>query len=233
MQPFNGNAALAARIVDDMEAHRKADRLAQGTYWDPETGRGCAIGCLVQSDRHEDAAKLCNAPVEIMYIVDTLFENIPQPDNLDWPVIFLTALRDNPTKDISSLWLRLALEMAGHPVFGYKRYNDDPRVSAVASLYDEWLTTRIKPSDDRWRAAGDAARAAANDAIRASDRTTALAAAYAAGVLGDDAGDVAYAACDTAYAVGDTAYASTRAAYWHWLASTTIDLINTSPIAKV
>jgi hypothetical protein len=219
MQPFNGNAALAAQTVAEMKAHRDADRLAKGDYWNPETGRGCAIGCLVHSGSHADAGKLCNAPNQIMYIVDNVFEGLPWPANLDWPVKFLEALQANIDKDITLLWARLALEIARHPVHGYEQYNQDPAVLAVPPLYEEWVATGVRPDDDRWRAAAraaDAARAAlavnaADDAYHAARAALAALAALAARAAG--------------------AALAADAAYYQWLADSIINLINTSPVA--
>jgi hypothetical protein len=243
MQPFNGDAALAAKTVAEMKAHRAADRLTKGQYW--EAGRGCAIGCLVQSSSHGDAAALCNAPAQIMGLVDCIFEGLPWPANLDWPVKFLVALKANLNKDISLLWARLALELAGHPVHGYEQYNQDPAVLAVPPLYEEWVATGVRPDDDRWRAAARAAYAAGD---------AAYAAAYAAARAAYAAGDAAYTAVDAAYAAVDAAYAAVAAAdaaanaaasaavavapdadsatYYQWLAETVINLVNTSPVAQ-
>ena len=42
---WHGDAALKKSTVATMAAHRKADTLVQGIYW--ENGKGCAVGCLV------------------------------------------------------------------------------------------------------------------------------------------------------------------------------------------
>lgn len=50
MLAFLGKPELKTFVLDQLAAHREADRLVKGTYW--ERGKGCAVGCTLESVRH-------------------------------------------------------------------------------------------------------------------------------------------------------------------------------------
>ena len=52
MLAYHADPALKASTLAQMAAHREADQIVQGQYW--ERGRGCAVGCLTHElfDRH-------------------------------------------------------------------------------------------------------------------------------------------------------------------------------------
>ena len=89
-----------AWLVEEMRAHKAADRLVQGLYWD--NGKGCAVGCAMQSldpdaapNDHARYAKMIGAPEMLVRLEDCIFEGLPGALAREWPVRFTIALRDS------------------------------------------------------------------------------------------------------------------------------------------
>ena len=93
MLAYNSNQKLKDLAVDTAIQHREADKLVKGTYW--ENGKGCAIGCWAQgaTSPHQAVAEKYYLPVELLYIVDGLFEQLPDEDSQKWPQQFAEAIK--------------------------------------------------------------------------------------------------------------------------------------------
>ena len=87
-----------------MKKHRNLDALIKGSYA-KENGifKGCAVGCAVQSlnvkrglhikhDDHAGIAEASGVPEWLYRLADTLFENLPEPENQDFAVEYLEAI---------------------------------------------------------------------------------------------------------------------------------------------
>ena len=94
---WHGDPALKKSTVAIMAAHRKADTLVKGLYW--ENGRGCAVGCLVHGSDHALYESRFGIPQTLARLEDTIFENLPNADAMRWPERFLKAAR--PGADLS------------------------------------------------------------------------------------------------------------------------------------
>ena len=90
MLTFHGSHELKAQRIAQVRAHRLADQLVHGTYW--ENGKGCAVGCTIHSGRHEDYETELGIPVELAYAEDHIFENLANGKALLWPERFLEAI---------------------------------------------------------------------------------------------------------------------------------------------
>jgi hypothetical protein len=47
---FHGDPAIKAFYLGRVRAHRKADEIRHGFYW--QGGKGCAVGCTLHSNSH-------------------------------------------------------------------------------------------------------------------------------------------------------------------------------------
>jgi hypothetical protein len=115
---YYGDPDLKARLVANMRAHREADRLTQGNYFDAAdigAPAGCAIGCTVadilaaekgltlaefadSDDRptgpewREEWSRVTGLPIWLAAADDNLFELQSQEAARDWPVRLLEAV---------------------------------------------------------------------------------------------------------------------------------------------
>ena len=88
---WHGNPELKEVAIAKMRAHRDADELVQGYgYW--EDGKGCAVGCLIESNDHMKYEKVFGIPVILAYLEDRIFEGLPKKLAREWPERFLNAI---------------------------------------------------------------------------------------------------------------------------------------------
>ncbi len=96
---FHGKAEIKTKYLDRVKAHREADEIIHGTYW--EKGKGCAVGCTVEKSQnaHEAMEEELGIPKELAYLEDVLFEEMSNGHAKEWPERFLTAI--TPGADLS------------------------------------------------------------------------------------------------------------------------------------
>jgi hypothetical protein len=106
MNAYLDKPELKEAFVKEVEKHRKADAIVQGTYGE-ENGswRGCAVACSLRSlailngeklhteyrDHKEYETKL-GIPQWLAHLEDTLFEGMPTNDAKKWPEQFAKAI---------------------------------------------------------------------------------------------------------------------------------------------
>src|SRR5579859_3228482 len=92
MQAFHGKPEIKKQYLARIRAHRAADELVQGVYW--ENGKGCAIGCLAETAvcPHEVLEAQIAVPMSLLFLVDRLFEGMSAAKAQEWPEAFLTAV---------------------------------------------------------------------------------------------------------------------------------------------
>lgn len=88
---FHGKREIKDKYLARVRAHRKADQLVQGVYW--EQGKGCGVGCTIHSDLHAKYERLLGIPEELALMEDVIFERLPLEEAVNWPVQFLAAIR--------------------------------------------------------------------------------------------------------------------------------------------
>jgi len=90
MLTFHGKQDLKDQRIAQVRAHRLADQLVKGVYW--EDGKGCAVGCTIHSGRHQDYETELGIPVELAYFEDRIFESLLNGQAMMWPERFLQAI---------------------------------------------------------------------------------------------------------------------------------------------
>lgn len=95
MKAFHGDPAIKEKYLARVRAHRAADELERGYYWNAATHRGCAVGCTVEtsSSAHFVFESELGIPRSLVYLEDTLFEGMPWKDALDLPERFLNSIK--------------------------------------------------------------------------------------------------------------------------------------------
>ncbi len=219
LRAYHNDPAIKEKYINRVRAHRLADELVHGIYW--QDGTGCAVGCCVETndDPHEHYEEELGIPRVLAFLEDAFFENMPKGKAQEWPEAFLSSIAVgadlSQVIDHFMIWL-LIDEQDGVIRFideqdGVIRFIDEDKavVQHVASLYQRRLADD-PPTEEEWAAARaaarDAARAAAWAAAWAAARDAARAAAWAA------ARDAARAAAWDA--ARDAARAAARAAAW-------------------
>ena len=185
MLAFKNDPKLKTAMLRQITWHRKQDKLVKGSYGDTATNgdfRGCAIGCLIHSLARIQKRKLNTAdhrifetelgiPAEIAYLVDGLFEALPEDDAMDLPHRLIKAIR--PGADLSMVIPQFLLWMLSDEKIGSitDAHYDDTKtfVSAVIALFDGWVRTGQCPAEDRAVARAAWAAWAARDAWDARD----------------------------------------------------------------
>ena len=185
---FHNDKKLKAAMLKEIDWHAAQDMIVKGSYGDNCTNgdfRGCAIGCSIHSLARIQKRKLNTAdhwlfeselgiPVEIAYLVDGLFEALPDAESQALPRRVIAAIR--PGADLLMVIPQFLLWTLSDPKIGSitDAVHEDTKifVNAVIALFGEWVRTQERPANDSplARAAWDAWDArAARDAWAARD----------------------------------------------------------------
>ena len=131
LRAFFAHPELSKEIMlAEARAHRAADRYISGQYWDPNAGRGCAVGCAVVSINaraklgllHADHAGVAAAlgwPKWLAHAEDCIFEGLPAAERAAWPEAIIEAIPAGA--DLSGMrdqWFALMLRQVVLPVAG-------------------------------------------------------------------------------------------------------------------
>ena len=65
------------QMTAEIDAHRAADLLVQGSYYDRATGQGCFIGCLAHGNDTVVIADRFGLPEPLTRLLETIFECLP------------------------------------------------------------------------------------------------------------------------------------------------------------
>jgi hypothetical protein len=197
---YHGSEKLKTRIMAQVQAHREADEITHGAYYE-YTGKlkVCAVGCVLH-DRyggHPQYESEFGVPVQLAYLEDGLFESMPLGDAKEWPARFMGAIRVGA--DLSKVWPAFAVwlmvdekwglvnvtnvegvkAICRRVAEGYQRTIDDDPLSdkdAQALARDAWAAWDAWDAGDAWDARAARAARAARDAGDAWDAWDARAA---------------------------------------------------------
>jgi hypothetical protein len=90
MIAYHGKSTEKSKILKQLRAHARADEIIKGGYWGD--GKGCAVGCTLHSNRHEDYEPKFGIPQMLARLEDTVFEGLPNDEAKEWPVQFMEAI---------------------------------------------------------------------------------------------------------------------------------------------
>ena len=162
MLAFNNDPALAEKIRVRVQAHYDADEIIKGKYW--EDGKGCAVGCIIHGSNHAAFEIELGIPEEIAFLMDGMFEALPDGAAKEFPRRFINAVR--PGADLSMIIPHFLLWLLSNPEDGIVTSVHDDKlkefVDSVIELFEEWTRTGIRPlrdsgdAWDAWAAARDA-----------------------------------------------------------------------------
>lgn len=87
---FHGDEAIKRTYLDRVIAHRKADEIIKGYYWDK--GKGGAVGCTLHSSNHRAYETELGIPAQFAYIENGIFERLSNSQSKLFPELFLQAI---------------------------------------------------------------------------------------------------------------------------------------------
>ena len=214
---FHGQQGIKDQYLGRVKAHRKADEIIHGTYW--EDGKGCAVGCTIHSGNHAEYETQLGIPRILARLEDGIFESLSNGLAQKWPERFLSAIE--PGADLSEVWPKFAVWMLVDKKWGVLQFAKTARskkaIQDVADAYKSVIKDKtLRPDWETLRAAAAAAAYAA------------AAAAYAA------AAAAAYAAAAAAAADGQRgkAYESARKKWREAQADKLIELLSAAPVPE-
>jgi len=91
MLAYHNDPQIKSDALAAIKAHREADNLIQGHgYW--KDGKGCAIGCQIQSGDHMEYESRFGITVHLARLEDCIFEGLPVEEARKWPERFMSAI---------------------------------------------------------------------------------------------------------------------------------------------
>jgi hypothetical protein len=215
MSAFLGKQETKDFYIARVRAHREADQLVKGFYW--ERGKGCAVGCTVHSGNHAAYETELGIPRILAKLEDGIFEALSNGEAMAWPEKFLSAIPVGA--DLSLVWPRFAVWMLVDPTWGVLQFAKSERSKkSIQDVADGYYKALVGKPEPDWRTLRAAAAAAAY---------AAAAAAYAA----DAAYAAAYAAAAAAYAADAAAAYAADAARSKWRSAQAGELLELLSIA--
>jgi hypothetical protein len=187
MLAFHGKQEIKNLYLARVRAHRKADQIIKGVYWNK--GKGCAVGCTIHSRDHRAYETELGIPTILARLEDGIFEWLPDEQAMKWPEQFLSAIK--PGADLSMVWPKFAVWMLVDPKCGVLQFaKTEMEKKSITDMADAYsLVVKGKSDNVDWKALRDAAASDAFYAFYASDAFYVAKALYAT----DDAFYSAYA----------------------------------------
>ena len=145
MLTFHGNPEIKEERIAQVRAHRLADQLIHGQYW--EDGKGCAVGCTIHSSDHHAYETELGIPEELAWMEDRIFESLPNGQAMTWPERFLEAIPVGVDLRASHVNKRYALAFLADEKRGAIRRIRNPETKKQAEELAEFLRRGIAGED--------------------------------------------------------------------------------------
>lgn len=186
MKTFHSDEKLKQKYVKRVEMHYKADEIIKGKYW--EGGKGCCVGCIVEqcNNPHQKMQELIGTPLWLNYLVDRIFENLPNGKAKEFPLQLIRAIPVGKNIDVIYhkfyAWLLEDVKQYVNPQYD-KGVLD--AINKVIDLHLEVVAGKrpsiFEEESAAWSAAASAAASAAESAVRSAAVSAAVSAARSAG----------------------------------------------------
>src|SRR5690606_37264301 len=193
---FHGKESIKDFYLNRLIAHREADEIIQGTYW--QDGRGCGVGCTVHSRNHADYESELGIPRILACLEDQIFEGLPNEKAKEFPIQFLEAIPVGV--DLEPVWRKFMIWLLIDENEGVIRHAKTAKTKKVRKAVAQAFSDKTVPRE-KWATVRRAAYAAAyaTEYAVGADAYAVTATAYAADAAYADAADVAAdAAADAA-----------------------------------
>ena len=226
MLSFHNDIEVKEKYVNRVKAHAKADNLIQGTGW--ENGKGCAIGCTLESFDHSAYPTELGLPEWLARLEDRLFEGMENKYAMKFPLDFLEAIPVGVS--LEPVKWKFCSYLCSDNIARVENLDIDwnlkkqvlTAIKHVKLIHDNaietgvWDASAARAADSAaysaaYSAADSAARSAARSAYSAA--LSADSAVYSAALSADSAASAADSAADSvAYSAADSAADSAASA---------------------
>ena len=146
LRAFHNDPVVREKYIARVHDHRAADEIVQGLYTEKYGKgklRGCAVGCTIHSDRHEDYETELGIPRWLARIEDRLFEMMPIENAKEWPLKFLSAIPLGA--DLDGVYPKFVGWMLADPETGsiarLKKHNAGEKIIALVQEVADGYTT--------------------------------------------------------------------------------------------
>lgn len=194
---FNNDQKVKDKYVKRMARHASADNFIQGRYW--EDGKGCHLGCLMESsDPHEEVAEIGIDP-RLSYLMDAIFEGLTNKEAKEFAAntIAKTPVGVDTTIVYAKFMVWLMKRVSRHTA---PRSDQRKAIATVRKLYERFIKGD-QPQVEEWGSAGSAAGSASFTAGSAGSASSASSASFAAGSASSAARSASFAAGSAADSV--------------------------------
>jgi hypothetical protein len=130
---FHGDESIKLKYLVRVRAHRLADQIVKGQYW--ENGKGCAVGCTLHSGNHADFETELGIPGQLAYLQDVLFENLPIDEARMFPEHFLESIPVGA--DLYPAFWKFMLYLLLDDVYGLNRVEENKEILRQAAVLYE------------------------------------------------------------------------------------------------
>ena len=161
------NKATKAKLVEGLKHHHHLDQIQQGDWFDPDTNKGCHIGCCgdvfnlpPQQDNFTQLAQVLDVPEWFLRLQEKIFEGLPQSQAKQFSLDVVQAI---PT-DYDLNQIRPALEISRMGFLLTNQTLPDDVKQVITAVKQLWIKDPNQTQPERWSAAGSAAESAAESA---------------------------------------------------------------------
>lgn len=170
MQSFNNDTKVKAKYVARLKAHKLADEIQKGYYW--ENGKGCAVGCTIHSNRHDAYETELGLPKWLAYLEDEIFEGLANEEAKEFPLAFLKAIPIGITEDkFEELKHKLAILRLNRVLkIQKKQYKKTPKeyIKKVIEAIELTINYHNNPTEELRLTASKSAQSSASSAASAA-----------------------------------------------------------------
>src|ERR1700677_1347171 len=89
---FHGSQEIKDKYLMRVKTHQLADEIIQGTGFDKESNKGCAVGCTLDNYSHAAYEKELGIPTILALAEDDIFEKLSVEESKTFPFEFLSAI---------------------------------------------------------------------------------------------------------------------------------------------
>jgi hypothetical protein len=207
LRSFHGDPSIKAKYVAKLRAHHAADEIVQGSYWDDEARRGCAVGCAIEGSDHRRYEIILGLPEWLARLEDRIFEGLPAAEARDFARDFLEAIPVGSDLTRVRWRFQAALMEVNLAVVANLAIDDDLRKQVVDAIFAVLeLNRRAIELGSLDESAAQSARSAAESATWSAEWSSAWAAAWAAASAAASAAAESASAAESAESAESVAY---------------------------
>ncbi len=145
---YHGKESLKQETITRMKGHISLDELVQGTGFDDDSNKGCAVGCAIDCYSHVTFSEKLGVDLWIPHFYDVIHEGLDEKKFAKFDVAFLEAIPVGMTKKQSDL-IKLKLFYYQLTEFIPIEFQKKKSIAAVINLFEQSIQG-ITVTKDQW-----------------------------------------------------------------------------------